>query len=263
MKGSNPFRGTGKLRSLVMATVVFTEHEWLTSKSMSAVNNITTAIREPSERQLRFITTGTWRFMHPHYANHETICESIEEGEESTPPLYTQGWQDIFDALLKSKEQNLPAIGADIYRDVVGNPFQPVPKWCNRVMQKGRIPSWVFNKPTVITQEITNLAVISYNARGQTRCTQCKGRGIEHEVSIPLVGTGETQKVRPTKETPCTYCEGRGYVCNGLLFNERLAVLSDYLEDIAFPHLDMIEHLRAPGYHVRGCWVLDLLLGHL
>jgi hypothetical protein len=39
-----------------------------------------------------------------------------------------------------------------------------------------------------------------------------------------------------------------------------LAVLADALEDVgANPAL--LDHLRGPGPHVRGCWVLDLCLG--
>ncbi|HKB40624.1 MAG TPA: hypothetical protein VKD72_29630 [Gemmataceae bacterium] len=42
---------------------------------------------------------------------------------------------------------------------------------------------------------------------------------------------------------------------------DRLAVLSDALEDAGCDSADILSHLRGPGPHVRGCWVLDLLLG--
>jgi hypothetical protein len=39
-----------------------------------------------------------------------------------------------------------------------------------------------------------------------------------------------------------------------------LAVLADALEEAGCTNIDMLSHLRGPGPHVRGCWVLDLLL---
>jgi hypothetical protein len=42
---------------------------------------------------------------------------------------------------------------------------------------------------------------------------------------------------------------------------EKLAVLADALEDAGCTDADILSHLRGPGPHVRGCWVVDLLLG--
>ena len=47
----------------------------------------------------------------------------------------------------------------------------------------------------------------------------------------------------------------------GLLDPSRLAVLSDALEEAGCDNDDLLSHLRGPGPHVRGCWVVDLLLG--
>jgi hypothetical protein len=48
---------------------------------------------------------------------------------------------------------------------------------------------------------------------------------------------------------------------SGHLDPARLAVLSDALEDAGCDNADILSHLRSPGPHVRGCWVVDLLLG--
>ncbi|MBX9585457.1 MAG: hypothetical protein K2X87_34555 [Gemmataceae bacterium] len=37
-------------------------------------------------------------------------------------------------------------------------------------------------------------------------------------------------------------------------------VLADALEDAGCDHPDLIGHLRGPGPHARGCWVVDLVL---
>jgi hypothetical protein len=47
----------------------------------------------------------------------------------------------------------------------------------------------------------------------------------------------------------------------GTLEPPRLAVLADALEEAGCDNADILNHCRQPGEHVRGCWVLDLLLG--
>lgn len=48
---------------------------------------------------------------------------------------------------------------------------------------------------------------------------------------------------------------------SGELDPDRLAVLSDALEEAGCDNADILSHLRSPGPHVRGCWAPDLLLG--
>jgi hypothetical protein len=48
---------------------------------------------------------------------------------------------------------------------------------------------------------------------------------------------------------------------SGHLDPARLAVLADALDDAGCTDLDLLGHLRGPGPHVRGCRILDLLLG--
>jgi len=42
---------------------------------------------------------------------------------------------------------------------------------------------------------------------------------------------------------------------------DRLPVLADALQDAGCEHADILDHCRGPGPHVRGCWVVDLVLG--
>jgi hypothetical protein len=46
----------------------------------------------------------------------------------------------------------------------------------------------------------------------------------------------------------------------GELDKVRLAILADALEEAGCTVPDLLDHLRAPGPHVRGCWPVDLLL---
>jgi hypothetical protein len=47
----------------------------------------------------------------------------------------------------------------------------------------------------------------------------------------------------------------------GHLDPARLLVLSDALEEAGCTEAAILDHLRFPGPHVRGCWALDLILG--
>ena len=46
----------------------------------------------------------------------------------------------------------------------------------------------------------------------------------------------------------------------GTLEYARLLVLADALEEAGCDNADILNHLREPGEHVRGCWCVDLLL---
>jgi hypothetical protein len=47
----------------------------------------------------------------------------------------------------------------------------------------------------------------------------------------------------------------------GRLDTTRFGVLGDALEDAGCTDTEILAHCRGPGPHVRGCWVVDLLLG--
>jgi hypothetical protein len=47
----------------------------------------------------------------------------------------------------------------------------------------------------------------------------------------------------------------------GTLDNGRLAILADGLEEAGCTDADILDHLRGPRPHVRGCWAVDLCLG--
>jgi hypothetical protein len=48
---------------------------------------------------------------------------------------------------------------------------------------------------------------------------------------------------------------------SGLLDNAHIAVLADALEEAGCQEGQILDHLRSGGDHMRGCFVLDLLLG--
>lgn len=73
--------------------------------------------------------------------------------------------------------------------------------------------------------------------------------------------------VEPRRADPVWLTRGDGVVANLARRSyddrsfDRLPILADALEDVGCADAVILVHLRGPGPHVRGCWVLDLLLG--
>lgn len=42
---------------------------------------------------------------------------------------------------------------------------------------------------------------------------------------------------------------------------DRMSVLADAMEEVGCDNADILSHCRGDGPHVRGCWVIDLILG--
>ena len=51
-----------------------------------------------------------------------------------------------------------------------------------------------------------------------------------------------------------------GYA-QGILNADDFAVLADALEEAGCTNPEILSHCRSSGEHVRGCWVVDLILG--
>jgi hypothetical protein len=72
---------------------------------------------------------------------------------------------------------------------------------------------------------------------------------------------------RPVTVDPCWLTRNEGAVrrvARGIYDErdfDRLPILADALEDAGCANADMLIHCRGGGEHVRGCWVIDLLLG--
>jgi hypothetical protein len=41
---------------------------------------------------------------------------------------------------------------------------------------------------------------------------------------------------------------------------DKMPELADALQEAGCDHQDMLSHCRGPGPHVKGCWVVDLVL---
>ena len=65
----------------------------------------------------------------------------------------------------------------------------------------------------------------------------------------------------PLKRLPKACRPNRGQAIYDDRTFDRLPILADALEDAGCSAADILAHCRSGGEHVRGCWVVDLLLG--
>jgi hypothetical protein len=73
---------------------------------------------------------------------------------------------------------------------------------------------------------------------------------------VALLSAWQTPDVRSLAQAAYDH---RG-LPGGTLDGARLAVLADALEEAGCTDRALLDHLRGPGPHVRGCWAVDLLL---
>jgi hypothetical protein len=122
------------------------------------------------------------------------------------------------------------AEAAALLRDVVGNPWRPMAlPSCPRCGSEG-----VVDVPD------------GYVVPHQADCPVCRGAGHAFATSTVLDLAASAYRERGA---------------DGTLDSLRLAVLADALEEAGATDGALLRHLRSPGPHVRGCHVLDAVLG--
>lgn len=154
---------------------------------------------------------------------------------------------------------------AALLRDVFGNPWSPILRvgvdW-GLFMHHDRhllvYERWL--TPTVLA-----VAHAAYDERPGRKCEKCDGTGKE---LVPVYeaetyGSTETRVVcyTPVMNSHCNKCRDAGRIPDGALDPTNLSVLADALEDAGCDCGGLLDHLRSPGPHVRGCWAVDCILG--
>jgi hypothetical protein len=69
---------------------------------------------------------------------------------------------------------------------------------------------------------------------------------------------------RPVAFDPAWFTPTVLALANGIYTDrafDRMPILADALEEAGCDNPDILLHCREPGEHVRGCWVVDLVLG--
>jgi hypothetical protein len=195
-----------------------------------------------SDRKLRLFACACCRRIWPLLTDGRSrrvveVAEQYADGQATDQVVLGQAAED--DHVIDTVEKLRPevalhlglAVQAALLRDIFGNPYRPVPV----------SPPWL----TWQGGTVSRLAQAAYEERGR-RCNNCGGHGLVYQKGLPRV---------------CGMCNRTGRIEDGSLDSNRLAVLSDALEEAGCDSEGILRHLRSPGPHVRGCWVLDLVLG--
>jgi hypothetical protein len=146
-------------------------------------------------------------------------------------------------------------VRADLLREIVGNPFRPF-KWCH--------PS-----PGCATEDLDavhpSFTHLDYRWRTETVLSLAEAAW-DHLSPVGELDTTRLAVLADALEEAgcvgkrCRTCAGTG-VISQVVDTWAVARLTCHdCEGIGrWPH-HLLEHLRAPGPHVRGCWALDLIL---
>lgn len=253
-----------------------TESEWLASEDPQAMLDDVTKRINPahdykiSDRKLRLFACACRR-QTPHEWDHgPPNCSGWLDIEEC-PERSIVGVPAIDHATLfisgslDSRFCPPPNVAAALLREIVGNPFRPI----------DFDAAWR-------TETVLSLAQAAYNHSCPNRCcdpvpwggcSDCRGSGRRPDGTLDperlAVLADALEEAGCPMEVACPACEGRREVlrldaagsldwevCRNCLSGP--GVIGVYATG-RVPH-PLLGHLRGPGPHVRGCWVLDLVL---
>jgi hypothetical protein len=234
-----------------------TESEWLACTDPKAMMEFLR--RKASERKLRLFTVawcrGIW-----HLLQDERSRKAVEIAER------------YVDGFASEQEREAAEEAADqARRDAVRSrqaANYTIPEMFTNAASASRIT--VIPKDNMDTE--AGLAVIA--VRSLIALDQTSGLGSRATQKATccltlreLVGNPfRPVSLAPAQRTPtvtalATAAYEERHLPAGTLDSDRLAILADALEDAGCDDADILAHLRGPGPHVRGSWVVDLLLG--
>ncbi len=247
---------------------------WLTGTGYHPGQWIGPAVK-PSDRKLRLFACACTRQVRRHgEASLEavTLAERAADGECVLPQSewnvhHRQAIQAAEGMIRWVRGQHVAERCPDdatmtaLLRDIIGNPLRP------------HIPlEHLQGSPWWLDPQVLTLAQVAYEERPGQKCEKCRGKGRFFRVANPSI------------KEPCSHCHSTGRIDDGSLDPFRLKLVADALEDVGCDEEELLRHLRGEefreadgpgvpvgsntsvwrtlrGPHVRGCWVLDTLLG--
>jgi hypothetical protein len=243
--------------------MTMTEAQWLASTDPQEMLRFLEG--KVSERKLRLFACAWWRSLEPHDEEYEIVAVAMEQRQEYQDPdtdeTIDAAW--LFRDCTSNPRHGVR--GANLLRDIAGNPCRP---WNSQPCPECRG-----------TGEYELLLV----GNGTVPCPECGGMGWEHdwETELSLEGCLRWHDGIVPRLAEAIYDE-RAW--------DRMPILADALEEAGCDNEDILQHCRggvseykdgarwyfytdtsgpqltsdyarAAHVHIRGCWVIDLLLG--
>lgn len=108
-------------------------------------------------------------------------------------------------------------------------------------------PRWAIGIARTRYEEITHQAILSERA-AQAETLRCIfGNPFRSSAFDPSCLTAKAVRLAQTIDQERAF--------------DSLSILADLLDDAGYTNQEILSHCRQEGEHVRGCWVVDLILG--
>jgi hypothetical protein len=133
---------------------------------------------------------------------------------------------------------------------------------------------WSANERRVVVEGVAShlareIAILATNARSGKRWKAAKQLELRAQVRLfhdilsnPFAPVSlNSDWLTPTVTSLARVAYDNRSLPSGELDPSLLAILADALEESGCTNADILNHCRGPGPHVRGCWVIDFLLG--
>ncbi len=214
---------------------------WLSERSNSFgmtvhLGNVWRATRtKVGKRKLRLLGCGCCRLIWPHLT--EVAHDAVELAEK-----YADGGAEAW---------KLDAMRATLTPDLWG--------------------TYTADAPDAPTRTAAAMAAATLRAGGHSVNTYplslagyCGPNDVANALVCNLIRDIFGNPFRPVAFSPAWRTEAVVALARGMYEARDFApmpVLADALDDAGCDHPDVLAHCRNPGPHVRGCWVVDLVLG--
>lgn len=237
--------GKGQGKGLV------TEEEWLSETHPFYMLTWWEYLRgEPSLRKRRLIACASCRLIWPLMAD-ERLRRAVEVAE-----AFADGLADVGD-LARARE---PALALGLAEgEILGRTRSDMPEWA------ALRDSWRAAHAAACAAE--EEFGIPGNACHYAAQDGGKGRDTEDAGQAELLREILGNPLRQVAVDPIWRHRNNGTVRKlaQAIYDERaferMPILADALEDAGCLDEEFLSHCREPGQHVRGCWLLDLVLG--
>jgi hypothetical protein len=212
-----------------------TESEWLTCDTKPA-KMLSFVTRRTSDRKLRLYMCACARFL---WSTHweASGLKAVEAAEaHADGMLGTEEMEATGRQIIELRDQSWPA---GIVRQICFTPASHAAWSVNADCHLGR------PRPLAPERRAEALRCIFWPARFRTIAVDPAWRTWNDDSIVK-----QAQAIYETRDLP------RGHLDAG-----RLPILADALEEAGCTDEAILAHCRGPGPHVRGCWVVDLILG--
>jgi hypothetical protein len=205
-----------------------------------------------SVRKLRLFACGCCRqvwtvLTDPRSRQAVELAERFADGR-----VHRDAFDEMYLTAMSARGDSWPEPGSWTPQQIVGFHAAQAAAWCC-----AQAPAW-----RASTEAVKAFRAFA-QAKGTTDDVVTLGRQAQAKLLRELVGN--PFKLVPDVTRWLTWNDGAVRKLAQAIYDDRrfgdLPVLADALEDAGCDNEDILNHCRNGGEHVRGCWVLDLLLG--